>query len=55
MNTDPIKREQLLENTQGLEKYVDNYIIWCNLNNQIAHTGGFLGYVSDQQMLEKIR
>ena len=55
MNIYPTKREQLLENTQGLEKYVDNYIIWCMLNNQIAYTKGFLGYVSDQQMLERIR
>ena len=55
MNIDQTKRKQLLEGTQGLEEYVDNYMVWCILNNQTAYIGGFLGYVSDQQMLARIR
>ena len=55
MNIDQTKRKQLLEGTQGLEKYVDDYMVRCILKNQIAYVGGFLEYASSKQMLERIR
>ena len=45
-----------MKNIENLkEKYREKYKIYCLLNNLVENEKGFIGYLSDQKMLERGR
>ena len=45
-----------MKNIENLkEKYREKYKIYCIINNLAPNEKGFIGYLSDQKMLERVR
>ena len=43
------------KNELSREELKEKYRVYCIINNLVESERGFLGYISDQRMLERIR